>query len=116
MPPLLASQREGCTTPPAAATKRKKRERGAERQQQQQKERAEAGGGGRIGQGEGSGPVAVIQLTARPKNLYVLWAQWEHSIKGVKPQLLLHLLQQKQLLLTPNPIVFIVVTFILVYF
>ena len=116
MPPLLASQREGCITPPAVATKRKERERGAERQQQRQEERAEAGGGGRMGQGEGGGPVAVIQLTARPKNLYVLWAQWEHSIEGVKPQLLLHLLQQKQLLLTPNPIVFVVVTFILVYF
>ena len=70
---------------------------------------ATKGGRGRMGQGEGGGPVAVLWLTAHAKKICFLWAQREHGIKGVKPQ-------QQLLLLTPNPIVFVPVAFILVYF
>ena len=47
-----------------------------------------SGGGGGGGGGVGGGArreMIRVKLSARPKDLYVLWAEWEHGVAGTKP-------------------------------
>ena len=47
---------------------------------------AEGNGGGLGGRDGGQGAAVVLpRLSKRPKDLYVLWAEYEHGVGGVKP-------------------------------